>query len=111
LSTGGQARAIETLAAVPDGDYTVGFRAHHLSLEPSGSDEIALPATVSVAEITGSESYVHLDAGEHRFVSLVPGVRRLEPGIPITAYLDPRHLFLFDRDGRLAAASSAQKAA
>jgi len=111
LSTGGQARAIETLAAVPDGDYTVGFRAHHLSLEPSGSDEIAIPATVSVAEITGSESYVHLDAGEHRFVSLVPGVRRLEPGIPITAYLDPRHLFLFDRDGRLAAASSAQKAA
>ncbi|WP_243369258.1 ABC transporter ATP-binding protein [Microvirga solisilvae] len=111
LSTGGQARATDVLASVPDGDYTMGFRAHHLGLEPIGSDEIAIPATVSVAEITGSESYVHLDAGGHRFVSLVPGVRRLEPGTSITAYLDPRHLFLFDQDGRLAAASTTQKAA
>jgi glycerol transport system ATP-binding protein len=111
LSTGGQARAIETLASVPDGDFTVGFRAHHLSLEPSGGNEIVIPATVSVAEITGSESYVHLNAGEHRFVSLMPGIRRWEPGSAVTAYLNPRHLFLFDATGRLAAASTAQKAA
>jgi glycerol transport system ATP-binding protein len=104
-------RATDALAGVPDGDYTVGFRAHHLSLEPSGGEEIAIPAAVSVSEITGSESYVHLDAGAHRFVSLVPGVRRFEPGSPITAYLDPRHLFLFDSAGRRAAASTAQKAA
>ncbi|KLK93411.1 ABC transporter ATP-binding protein [Microvirga vignae] len=111
LSTGGQVLATDVLATVPDGDYTVGFRAHHLSLVSSGGDEITIPASVSVAEITGSESYVHLDAGEHRFVSLVPGVQRLEPGLSITAYLDPRHLFLFDPTGRLAAASTAQKAA
>lgn len=111
LSTGGQIRTTDVIASVPDGDYTVGIRAHHLSLEPSGSDEIAIPAIVSVAEITGSESYIHLDAGEHRFVSLVPGVRRLEPGTSITAYLDPRHLFLFEPTGRLVAASTAQKAA
>jgi glycerol transport system ATP-binding protein len=111
LSTGGQAPAVGPLASVPDGEYTVGFRAHHLSLEPTGTHEITIPATVSVAEITGSESYVHLDAGDHRFVALVPGVRRLEPRSPITAYLDPRRLFLFDADGRLAAADPAQKAA
>jgi len=111
LSTGGQLRAIEALASVPDGDYTIGFRAHHLRLEPSGADEIAVPAEVSVAEITGSESYVHLDAGDHRFVALVPGVRRWEPGTPVTAYVNPRHLFLFDRDGRLTAAGTAQEAA
>jgi len=111
LSTGGQVRASEALAQVPDGDYTVGFRAHHLSLEPSGPDEIVIPATVSVAEITGSESYVHLDAGDHRFVSLMPGVRRWEPGTSVTAHLNPRHLFLFDQAGRLAAAGTAQKAA
>lgn len=111
LSTGGQVRATGVLATVPDGDYTLGFRAHHLSLEPLGGDEIMIPATVSVAEITGSESYVHLDAGEHRFVSLVPGIRRLEPGTEITACLDPRHLFLFDPAGGLAAAGAMQKAA
>jgi glycerol transport system ATP-binding protein len=111
LSTGGQIRATGPLAAVPDGDYTVGFRAHHLSLEAAGDDEIAIPAAVSVAEITGSESYVHLDASEHRLVALVPGVRRLEPKSMVTAYLDPRHLFLFDADGRLAAVDPTQKAA
>lgn len=109
LSAGGQARAAGVFAAVPDGDYTVGFRAHHLGLEPIG-DGISIAATVSVAEITGSESYVHMDAGEHRFVALVPGVKRLEPGSQVTAYLDPRHLFLFDANGRLAAADLARAA-
>jgi glycerol transport system ATP-binding protein len=96
---------------VPDGAYTVGFRAHHLGLEASGApDAIHLPATVSVAEITGSESYVHLDVGAQRFVALVPGVKRLEPGSAVTAWLDPRHLFLFDGTGRLAAADLARAA-
>jgi glycerol transport system ATP-binding protein len=111
LSTGGQLPATGPLAIVPDGEYTVGFRAHHLTLEAAGIGEIAIPATVSVAEITGSESYVHLDAGDHRFVALVPGVRRLEPKSPVTAYLDPQRLFLFDAEGRLAAADPTQKAA
>lgn len=111
LSTGGEIPAAGLLATVPDGDYTVGFRAHHLNLEPAGTDEIAIPAVVSVSEITGSESYVHLDASEHRLVALVPGVRRLEPKSAITAYISPRHLFLFDAAGRLAATDPAQKAA
>jgi glycerol transport system ATP-binding protein len=109
LSAGGQGRATGVFAAVPDGDYTVGFRAHHLGLDPV-ADGIAIPATVSVAEITGSESFIHMDAGEHRFVALVPGVKRLEPGSQVTAYLDPRHLFLFDAHGRLAAADLARAA-
>lgn len=111
LSTGGRILATEALADAPDGEYTAGFRAHHLGLDPSGTEDITIPAVVSVVEITGSESYVHLDAGEHRFVSLMPGVRRWEPGTPVTAHLDPRHLFLFDRTGGLAAAGAPQKAA
>jgi glycerol transport system ATP-binding protein len=111
MSAGGQIRATGALSTVPDGEYTVGFRAHHLTLDPAGVDEIAIPSVVSIAEITGSESYVHLDASEHRLVALVPGVRRLEPKSRVTAYLDPRHLFLFDVNGRLAAAGPAPKAA
>jgi glycerol transport system ATP-binding protein len=65
---------------------------------------------VSVAEITGSESFVHLDSSEHRFVALSPGVRRLEPGSAVTAYLDPSRIFLFDEAGRLAAAELAKAA-
>jgi glycerol transport system ATP-binding protein len=110
LSTGGQVRAGGAFAGVGDGAYTVGFRAHHLSLDPIGGDVITFAATVAVAEITGSESFVHLDTGEHRFVALAPGVRRLEPGSQVTVFLDPRHLLLFDESGRLASAALAQAA-
>lgn len=111
FGVGGEGRPNGALANVPDGEYTLGFRAHHLRLEPAGGDEIAFPATVSVAEITGSESFVHLEASGHRFVALVPGVKRLEPGDAVTASLDPRHLLVFDGQGRLAAADAALKAA
>ncbi|QFU16047.1 ABC transporter ATP-binding protein [Microvirga thermotolerans] len=111
LSTGGDVRAAGILAAVPDGTYTLGFRAHHLALDPPQGEAIPIAAAVSVAEIAGSESFVHLDAGHHRFVALVPGVKRLEPGAPVTAFVDLRHVFLFDGSGRLAAADAAQRAA
>jgi glycerol transport system ATP-binding protein len=111
LSTGGEFRPAGVFATVPDGDYTMGFRAHHLGLESMSADAFAIPATVSVAEITGSESFVHLDAGDRRLIALVPGVKRLEPGSAVTATLDPRHRFLFDGSGRLAAADVAQQAA
>jgi glycerol transport system ATP-binding protein len=110
LSTGGSIRATGPLAAVPDGHYTLGFRAHHLGLDPGSAETIAFSATVSVSEITGSESYVHMDVGRHRFVALVPGVRRLEPGTVVEAHLDPRRLLVFGRDGRLAAAEDVRSA-
>ncbi len=87
------------LAALPDGAYRLGFRAHHLALAPLLGPAIALPATVSVSEITGSESYVHLDVGPHRLIALVPGIERREPGRPVTAYLDPARALAFGADG------------
>ncbi|MBM6592484.1 ABC transporter ATP-binding protein [Microvirga pudoricolor] len=110
LSTGGDGHAAGAFAAVPDGEYTVGFRAHHLRLERPSGEPLAIPAAVSVSEITGSESFIHLDAGSRRFVALVPGVKRLDPGSAVTAYLDPRDLFLFDESGRLMAADFARAA-
>jgi len=111
LDTGGEIRATGAFAEVPDGAYTVGFRAHHLGLERMSGDAVPIPAIVVLVEITGSESFIHLEVGRHRFVALVPGVMRLDPGAPVTAYLDPRRLFLFDETGRLASADAAQQAA
>ena len=86
-------------ADVADGDYVLGFRAHQLSLDPLAAGALALPATVRVSEITGSESFVHLAAGGHLLVALAPGVRLLEPDQPITCWLDPQRAFLFDAAG------------
>ncbi|MCZ7659758.1 MAG: ABC transporter ATP-binding protein [Xanthobacteraceae bacterium] len=115
LDTGARHAVTGAFAGVPDGRYVVGFRAHHLFLEPPGPDAIALAATVSVAEITGSESFVHVDVrtpqGERRLVAQLPGVHRLEPTTALTVHLDPQRLFLFDAEGRLAAAPTIARAA
>lgn len=95
---------------LPDGDCTVGVRAHQLSLDPLES-AVALPATVRVSEVTGSESYVHLDVGGLPWVVLAPGVRRPEPGDAATVWLDPRRVMVFGADGRLAATPSLAEAA
>ena len=86
-------------ATVADGAYSLGFRAHQLSLDPLATGALALPATVRVSEITGSESFVHLSAGDHLLVALAPGVRSLEPDQAITCWLDPQRAFLFDAAG------------
>jgi glycerol transport system ATP-binding protein len=91
------------LAALPDGRYTAGFRPNHLHLDPSPRRTIAFRTTLHVTEITGSETFLHLDHGDARWVGLVHGVHDLELGAPLTVHLDPAHVYLFGPDGMLAA--------
>ncbi len=93
-----ETKAVAVLAKVPQGRFTIGFRAHHVGLAP-GEGSIAIPAIVNVSEITGSESYIHLEAAGQRFVALTPGVRNEEVGKPLTFYLDPSRLLVFTPDG------------
>lgn len=88
------------LAGIADATYTIGFQPHHLSLQGQAEGAVAVPARVSVTEITGSESFVHLDFGSARWVMLTPGIRVFEPGEVIDVYIDPRHLMVFDAAGR-----------
>lgn len=111
LATGQALPLTAALSGLPDGDYTVAFRAHHLLLDRPRGEYVALPAIVAVSEITGSESYVHVDIGERRWVALAPGVRRYEPGQKIDVFVDPRRVFAFAADGRTAAAADQALAA
>ncbi|WGD30092.1 ABC transporter ATP-binding protein [Ancylobacter sp. WKF20] len=88
------------LAALADGPYRIGVRAHHLRLA-AGAGNLTVTGTVDVTEITGSESYIHIHAGPLRWVALVAGVHELEPGAPIAVHVDPARLFVFDPDGRV----------
>ena len=47
-------------AGLADGAYRVGFRAHQLEVANGVAGRHAFSATVTVTEITGSESFVHL---------------------------------------------------
>lgn len=86
---------------IPDGEYTVAIRPHHLSLKPSPSHTIELPVSVSSSEITGSETFIHLETAGNRWVLLTHGVHRIETGQSLNIHLDPSRFFLFARDGAL----------
>lgn len=88
------------LSVLPDGPYTAGFRPHHLTLDAADDASVPLQAKVSVTEITGSESYVHLTYDQESWVMLTHGAHDFAPERDITVYMQPQHLLLFDADGR-----------
>ena len=100
---GQAATATGSLAALRDGDYIAGFRPNHLELERKAATAMEFRAKLIVRELTGSETFVHLDHQGDRWVGLVHGIRDLEIGSILTTYLDPAHVYIFSRDGQLVA--------
>lgn len=98
-------------AGLADGVYTAGFRPNHLEINPHVAGVMAFNTKLSVTEITGSETFVHLDHHGERWVGLVHGVQALRPGQDLTVYLDPAHVYLFAQDGALVAAAPYAEAA
>jgi glycerol transport system ATP-binding protein len=113
LNFGGVANAPAegAFAGLADGRYLAGFRANHLHLNKHSGAAVALPCTVSVTELTGSESFLHLIHGAEKWVGLVHGVHDLKPGAEVAVYLDPSHIYLFDAEGALVAPASYAQAA
>ncbi len=99
--------------APPDGEYTLGLRAHHVSLAANDRYQTALTVRVGTSEITGSETFVHLDpdvaqeGATSHWVALTHGVHRLRAGDSLTVHLDPSRYYLFDTSGVLAHAPAA----
>ena len=96
-------------AGLPDGAYRIGIRPHHLSLEERPG-RVRLAGRVVICEVTGSETFVHADAGGARVVALVPGVRRVEPGDAVALHFDPAAMLIFEAGGRAVATPAARAA-
>ena len=88
------------LPGLPRGAARLGFRAEHLVLGRGRPGWLEFDGSVSVTEITGSESYVHVDAGHGPWVALVRGVMDIPPGQPVHVAVDPAHVMAFDAAGR-----------
>ena len=101
---GVQAPASGLYSGLGDGEYRVGFRAHQLELANGIAGRHSFSATVTVTEITGSESFVHLARDASNWVAVLHGVHEFEPGDVLDAVLDPDNVFVFDAAGRLVAA-------
>ena len=53
-------------------------------------------------ELTGSNTFFHLDVDSERWIGLVPGLQSFEVGQRVPVYLEPEALFYFDLNGELA---------
>ena len=102
-SGGVKAPASGLYTKLGDGAYRVGFRAHQLEIANGKAGRHTFPATVTVTEITGSESFVHLHRDDSNWVAVLHGVHEFEPGQKLDAVLDPDNVFVFDAGGRLVA--------
>ncbi|TNC73308.1 ABC transporter ATP-binding protein [Rubellimicrobium roseum] len=103
--------ALGRLADLPEGVYQAGFRPNHLRLDRPPGEALEFQATVTAGEITGSETFLHLDHEGARWVGLLPGIRDLAPGTAVTVWVDPAHIYFFGEDGRLVASAPTPMAA
>jgi glycerol transport system ATP-binding protein len=99
------------IAGLPDGRYKAGFRPNHLELSPHVAWAMKFEARLTVTEITGSETFVHLDHHGARWVGLMHGVHNLALGQNLPVYLDPAHIYIFSEDGALVSAAPYAEAA
>ncbi|MEY8827947.1 ABC transporter ATP-binding protein [Sedimentitalea sp. XS_ASV28] len=97
------APAAGKLADLPDGRYTAGFRPNHLEISRHAKNALQFVTRLGVTELTGSETFIHLDHHGERWVGLIHGVHDLALGEALTVWLDPRHVYIFGEDGALIA--------
>jgi glycerol transport system ATP-binding protein len=79
---------------------TIGVRASALRVHQRPGD-LSLPGKVELAEISGSDTFVHVETAVGELVAQLTGVHFFDLGVPITLYLNPEHVYVFDSAGAL----------
>ena len=84
------------LAALPRGRYTFGIRASGITLDSGG-----FPFQIELAEISGSETFLHLQHEQLQVIGLLGSVQNFDIGQTVTAGIDSKSLYAFDQSGNL----------
>jgi glycerol transport system ATP-binding protein len=92
------------LQGLPPGNYRFGVRANHLSVRRTDGHDVVIPGEVELAEISGSETFLHVHHNEVSWVVQQEGVHTHALGEPVRIYVSPGRLYAFGEDGRLRAA-------
>lgn len=98
----------EHMRSVASGEYRGGIRANHVSLNGGFPGAAAIPAIVELAEISGSETFVHARHADVTLIASFEGVHEYQLGQQVTLYFDPARMFVFDTADRLVAAPRQQ---
>jgi glycerol transport system ATP-binding protein len=94
--------AAEALSVLRDHprDVILGIRAHQFTVSPEPG-AAAITGRIDLAEISGSDTYVHVSHDDLSLVAQLPGVHELALGERFTLYVEPAHIYCFDADERL----------
>ena len=95
--------AVGAAAGLPDGRYTVGLRPYHITPSRADGDALEVRARVLLAELSGSESIVHVEIGGRAWVSQSHGVHALAVGVEEAMYVQTDRFFYFGENGVLLA--------
>jgi glycerol transport system ATP-binding protein len=88
-------------AAAGHPDVVLGLRAHSLHLAPHSPLDVAIEVVIDLAEIGGSETFIHAHSGAIALVAQLNGVHDLALGASCAMYCRPDALFVFSPDGAL----------
>ena len=79
---------------------TLGVRASALRVQPRPGD-VALPGRVELAEISGSDTFVHVHTAVGELVAQLTGVHEFDLGAALTLHVSPAQVYAFDAAGDL----------
>lgn len=88
------------LEDLPKGHYVFGVLPSHIGLAPNDDDDLELSMTVELAEISGSETYIHVHNNQFSLIVQLNGVHEYHTEVPIKVYLPTHKLFVFDLHGK-----------
>ncbi len=91
---------MRALLANASRDVVLAIRAHQLAIS-ARRDGVAFPGRVSLAEIGGSETFLHVAGEGWSLIAQLPGVHELAPGAQCTLHVDPADVYCFDAHGQL----------
>ena len=89
---------------------TLGVRASAVRVVARPGD-VALPGTVELAEISGSDTFVHVHTAVGEIVAQLTGVHDFALGAAITLHVNPAQVYAFDQAGDLLVAPQRAKGA
>ena len=96
---------------VPEGSYSFGIRPSHISLVPKHQADIELNVKVDVAEISASETFLHVANKDLQIVLQLSGVHDYRTNTSVNIYIPPDKLFIFNEDGSIIRAPNSRAAA
>lgn len=81
-------------------ELTVGMRASALRASAQDGD-VALVGSVELAEISGTDTFVHFETPLGELVAQLTGVHHFDLGQPCTFFFNPSQVYVFDAQGML----------